>query len=252
MAPKAKLTSPPSHPIPAKRFIESLTPIAALRELIATLRGDGGCPWDRQQTPESVTTYLLEEAYELVSAVEAGEHSAIEEELGDVLFQVLFMAQLFEEHGLLDLAAVAERNRTKMMRRHPHVFGDETIASAGDVKLRWAEIKAVEKETNGQSRQSIDIPTKLPALLKVCRYFERLPEKPHPSEPLGEAVAALNKVAAATNVSKSHATDLGAVDAVETAGDALLHLVHAILRMNQHPETLLHRALRKRLAPHPD
>jgi tetrapyrrole methylase family protein/MazG family protein len=226
--------------------------VRALRELIRTLRGEDGCPWDRKQTPESVTTYLLEEAYELASAIDTGELNAIGEELGDVLFQVLFMAHLYEERGDLDLAGVAARNRVKMIRRHPHIFGDETLATAGAVKQRWSEIKAAEKQAAGRrgDHDSLDLPAKLPALLKACRYFDRLPRKPHPREPLFQAIEALQAAAAALPASDGAAAAAEGA-ATQAAGDALLQIVHAILRMNHHPETLLNQALLRRLTKKP-
>jgi tetrapyrrole methylase family protein/MazG family protein len=225
--------------------------IRALRDLIRTLRGEDGCPWDRKQTPESVITYLLEEAYELASAIDTGELGAIGEELGDVLFQVLFMAQLYEERGDLDLAGIAARNRTKMIRRHPHIFGEERLDTAGAVKQRWSEIKAAEKKAAGSSDapDSLDLPAKLPALLKACRYFDRLPQKPHPREPLYQAIEALKAAAAtlpAADGDSATMVDDGA--AAQAAGDALLQIVQAILRMNRHPETLLNQAFIRRLA----
>jgi uncharacterized protein YabN with tetrapyrrole methylase and pyrophosphatase domain len=192
-----------------------------------------------------VTPYLVEEAYELVSAIDAGDIPAVGEELGDVLFQVLFVAQLFEERGDLDLSEVAAHNRVKMMRRHPHVFGDETIATAGDVKLRWAEIKAAEKKAQGQGGEASDLPAKLPAILKACRHFDRMPRKPRCSEPLAQAASALRRLEA--QIPADDSSPPADPLSVQAAGDALLHLVHAIRRMNQHPETLLNQALQRQL-----
>lgn len=245
MAPKTKIAAP-AHGSSSTLgdACESsilLKNLLALRDLVATLRGEGGCPWDRKQTPESVTTYLLEESYELASAIDSGDMAAIAEELGDVLFQVIFIASLFEERGELDLSEVAAQIRDKMVRRHPHVFGEETIATAGDVKLRWAEIKAAEKQANGQRPDFPDLPSKLPALLKVCRYFERLSGKPHPRTVLARTAEALGKLEAAL---PADAVPAPADDAaVQAAADALLHLVHTIVRMHLHPETLLNQAL---------
>jgi uncharacterized protein YabN with tetrapyrrole methylase and pyrophosphatase domain len=197
-----------------------------------------------------VTAYLLEEAYELVSAIDAGDMAAIGEELGDLLFQVLFIAQLFEEQSDCDLAAVAERNRAKMMGRHPHVFGDETLASAGAVKKRWSEIKAAEKKAQGRSGQADDLPAKLPALLKACRYFDRLPQKPRPKETLDQAILALRAVAAALPEGDCASAETDPM-AAQAAGDALLQVVHTIVRLNRHPEALLNQALERQLSTPP-
>jgi uncharacterized protein YabN with tetrapyrrole methylase and pyrophosphatase domain len=188
-----------------------------------------------------VAPYLLEESYELASAIHSGDTAAVAEELGDVLFQVIFIASLFEERGELALAEVAAQTRDKMVRRHPHVFGEETLATAGDVKQRWAEIKAAEKGANGQTDDLADLPSKLPPLLKACRYFERLPGKPHPRAVLARVVEALDKLEAALPAGALSAPADDA--AAQAAADALLHLVHAIVRMHLHPETLLTQAL---------
>jgi hypothetical protein len=156
---------------------------------------------------------------------------------------------LYEEQGDLDLAGVAARNRTKMIRRHPHIFGDETLATAGAVKQRWSEIKAAEKKAVGKQadHDGLDLPAKLPALLKACRYLDRLPRKPPPGEPLYQAIEALQAAAAALPA------DDGAMNgaAAQAAGRALLYIVHAILQMNHHPETLLNQALSIQLAKKP-
>jgi tetrapyrrole methylase family protein/MazG family protein len=246
VASKRKIATPAHGSTPTRGDACEPSPplkhLLALKDLVATLRGEGGCPWDRKQTPESVTTYLLEESYELASAIHAGDMAAIAEELGDVLFQVIFIASLFEERGELALAEVAAQTRDKMVRRHPHVFGGETLATAGDVKLRWAEIKAAEKEANGQTDDLVDLPSKLPALLKACRYFERLPGKPHPTAVLARVAEALATLEAAL---PADAMVTAPVDdaAAQAAADALLYLVHAIVRMHLHPETLLNQAL---------
>lgn len=141
--------------------------------LIANLRGESGCPWDRQQTPETVSIYLIEEVYELVDAIVAGNRDAIFEELGDVLFQILFIAALYIEKGELDLGSVIQHNIAKMERRHPHVFGSETITDAENVKHRWNQIKQAEKP-NGREASILDsIPSGMPALMRAYRVSER-------------------------------------------------------------------------------
>lgn len=123
--------------------------LLALQELIATvaqLRSpDGGCPWDLAQTPESLIPYALEEAYEVADAIRGGDPQAIAEELGDLLLQVVLQAQIASERGGFDLQLVAEKINQKLIRRHPHVFGDVQVADAAEVKQNWDQIKAVEK-----------------------------------------------------------------------------------------------------------
>jgi len=123
--------------------------LSALQDLISTvaqLRSpDGGCPWDLAQTPTSLIPYVIEEAYEVVDAIRGGEQEAIAEELGDLLLQVVLQAQIASEQGGFDLQVVAEKINQKLIRRHPHVFGDVQVADAEEVKKNWDQIKAAEK-----------------------------------------------------------------------------------------------------------
>jgi len=136
-----------------------------LEELIAVLeklRAPGGCAWDREQTHESLVQYLVEETYELVDAIEAGDRDEMIEELGDVLYQVIFHSDIADEAGLFTLEDVAAHMTAKMIGRHPHVFGDATAESADDVVALWDDLKKVEKPT----RTSVldGIPQSMPAL----------------------------------------------------------------------------------------
>jgi XTP/dITP diphosphohydrolase len=145
------------------------TPILAqLQELIdvvAKLRNpEGGCPWDLAQTPESLTPYIVEEAYEAVHAIRSGDRAAIVSELGDLLLQVVLQAQLASEVGDFTLAEVAQGISEKLVRRHPHVFGDVQVTDVDQVKANWEQIKAIEK---GQTTESLSD--------KLSSYTEKLP-----------------------------------------------------------------------------
>jgi len=146
---------------------------AGVLELIAALRAKNGCPWDRKQTPKSMTVYLIEEAFELVEAIEADDTAAILEEMGDVLFQVLFLMYLYQQEGRFSLTDVLARNLAKMIHRHPHVFGTDKVEDAGQVKERWRQLKQQEKK--GKEAGSIldSVPSGLPALLRAYRISER-------------------------------------------------------------------------------
>ncbi|WP_214780892.1 nucleoside triphosphate pyrophosphohydrolase [Exiguobacterium sp. s22] len=124
---------------------------ATLKQIIATLRGPDGCPWDRKQTHESLRKYLLEESYELIEAINAEDDDAIIEELGDVLLQVMLHAQIGEDEGYFDIRDVIGSISEKMVRRHPHVFGEVTVENASDVVKNWNTIKQAEK---GEKKQS--------------------------------------------------------------------------------------------------
>lgn len=126
--------------------------VESLIRLIHRLRGKNGCPWDRQQTPRTMVRYLTEETGELVEAIENDDPDEVCEELGDVLFQILFVAVLFQEMGHFDLTDIIRLNLEKMIRRHPHVFGNETVNGVEDVKHRWQQIKMEEKK-GSSSRQ---------------------------------------------------------------------------------------------------
>lgn len=143
--------------------------IETLTDLIETLRGANGCPWDRKQTPRSIILYLIEEVFELAEAIEAGDHEAVLEELGDVLFQVLFIAVLFNEKDCFDLNEVIRANRSKMIRRHPHVFGNSSAQSTDAIKKQWDEIKRAEKGSEADPSVLGSVPMGLPALIRASQ-----------------------------------------------------------------------------------
>ncbi len=146
----------------------------ALWALVEKLRGPGGCPWDAKQTSASIKTYLLEEAYEVADAVERESPQEVCHELGDLLFQVLFMASLYKDSGNFDLQDVLETIRKKMIRRHPHVFGPVEVNSAEEVAANWEKIKKEELGLSENSRWPLEkVPENLPALLRAYRLIER-------------------------------------------------------------------------------
>ncbi|MCG8472490.1 MAG: nucleoside triphosphate pyrophosphohydrolase [Desulfobacterales bacterium] len=116
------------------------------RSIIKRLRAEDGCPWDRKQTPLTLVRYLIEEAYELQEALHTEDHSHIEEELGDTWFQMIFLIHLLEENPGLDFSNVIKTNSEKMIRRHPHVFGDQRAETVEDVKKTWEQVKTEEKK----------------------------------------------------------------------------------------------------------
>src|SRR5262245_43120249 len=145
-----------------------------LVDIMARLRAPGGCPWDREQTPESLRPYLLEEAYEVLDAIERGEPGAIRDELGDLLLQVVFHAQLAAEAGRFTVADVARAIADKLVRRHPHVFGDVQVQDADEVVRNWTRIKAEERRAAGKADDTFQsIPLALPALARAQRLGER-------------------------------------------------------------------------------
>jgi MazG family protein len=142
--------------------------------LIARLRGENGCPWDREQTPATVKRYLLEEVYEVVDAVDQQDSDQVADELGDLIFMAIFLGHLYQEQSEFDMAQVLRRVGEKMVRRHPHVFGDRKVDSARQVKLNWEEIKQQEKPAKPLGARLNDIPRAIPALMRSYRTISRL------------------------------------------------------------------------------
>jgi tetrapyrrole methylase family protein/MazG family protein len=141
-----------------------------LLSVMTRLRGEGGCPWDREQTRASLKPYLIEEAYEVVQAIDEGDTDHLVEELGDLLFQVVFHAQIGQETGEFSMDDVLARLTEKMTRRHPHVFGDRVVADARQALAQWEQIKNAEGDRDGRPRSALDgVPRSLPALLRAQR-----------------------------------------------------------------------------------
>lgn len=143
--------------------------INQLVEVMAKLRAPDGCPWDREQTHQSIRMHAIEEVYELVDAIEASDETEMVEELGDVLLQVVFHCQLGRERGAFDLEQVARHITDKLIRRHPHVFGNVKLKSVDAVWDQWERIKRAEKHGTRYERPSVfdGIPKRLPALMRV-------------------------------------------------------------------------------------
>jgi tetrapyrrole methylase family protein/MazG family protein len=153
--------SPMASPDAGQRFVELLT-------MMTRLRGDGGCPWDREQTPESLRPFLVEETYEVLDALESGDPGRIREELGDLLFQVVFHAEIARERGEFSMTELLDALVAKMTRRHPHVFGDHPVGTAAEALAQWEAIKKAEH--NGPPRSALaGVPRSLPALHRAQR-----------------------------------------------------------------------------------
>lgn len=129
----------------SKEKLDAGAAFARLVEIMQRLRAPGGCPWDREQTFDTIKPYLLEETYEVMDAIDARDWDALAEELGDLLLQPVFFAEMAAEEGKFDIADALEAINAKLIRRHPHVFGSGEAKTADDVKKRWDEIKAGEK-----------------------------------------------------------------------------------------------------------
>jgi MazG family protein len=153
------------------------TPAEAIDRLLAImarLRAPGGCPWDREQTLATLRPYLLEETYEVLEAIDVGDPREHCEELGDLLLQIVFQAQLTKEVGQFAFEDVAEAISNKLVSRHPHVFGDSDVKDAAGVLKQWAELKKKEKQAKGKGASVLEgVPRELPALARADRLTEK-------------------------------------------------------------------------------
>ncbi len=143
--------------------------------LMARLRAPGGCPWDREQTFDSIKPYTLEETYEVLDAIDRRDWKDLAEELGDYLLQAVFYAQMAREQELFSVENALDAINEKLVRRHPHVFGEESAETAGDVKRIWGEVKAAEKEEKGAGSRGLleSVPRALPALVEAQQITTR-------------------------------------------------------------------------------
>lgn len=148
--------------------------ISEFIQTIARLRAPDGCPWDREQDHKSLVRYLLEETYEVVEAIHADDPKKLKEELGDLLLQIVLHAQIASEKDEYDMEGIAAGINSKMIHRHPHVFGEKKVGTAGEVVTQWEELKKEEAKKSGEQRSSVDsVPNALPALLKCLKVSEK-------------------------------------------------------------------------------
>jgi MazG family protein len=143
-----------------------------LVDLMRTLRGPNGCPWDRKQTLESLKPFIVEEAYEVVDAIDRNDRASLAEELGDFLLQAVFVAEIAEEEGSFDVYDAITAIYEKLVRRHPHVFGDVEASDAEEVLVNWEKLKNEERKAENKSVLA-GVPQSLPALLKASRLTEK-------------------------------------------------------------------------------
>ena len=212
--------------------------------IMARLRGPAGCPWDRQQTHATLKPYLLEEVYEALEAIDAADDAELCKELGDVLLQVVFHAQIAAEEGRFDIEAVGQAIVDKLIRRHPHVFGDASADEADEVLRRWEQIKKQERLQQGEAAPSLleGIPKHLPALMRAYRIQTRVALQGFDWD---EVEGALDKIEEEfAEVRKAWETGGGAA-VEEEFGDLLFSLVNASRFLKVDPEQALRCAVAK-------
>jgi len=214
-----------------------------LLDVMARLRGPGGCPWDREQTRTSLKPFLIEEAYEVLEAIDAGDARALSEELGDLLFQVVFHARLAEEQGEFAMRDVLRGLVDKMVSRHPHVFGEAAVSTPGEALAQWETLKQREATASGRRRSVIDgVPRAMPSLVRAQRTQSKAArvgfDWPH-------ARAAWEKVREEIDEA-GDALAAGDRDRIrEELGDVLFSLVNAARLASIDAEDALHGATEK-------
>ena len=213
-----------------------------LVDLMARLRGPAGCPWDREQTPESLKPFLVEECYEVIEALDEGSPDKIKEELGDLLFQIIFHARIAEEQGAFTIQDVISAIVDKMTRRHPHVFGEEKVSTSGEVLANWEEIKKQEK--THQERTSIldGVPQGMPALLRAHGIQKRAARVGFDWAHLNEALPKLDEELAEFKESLK-TKDAAAIE--EELGDIFFMLVNISRFLEINPEDALRKTISK-------
>jgi tetrapyrrole methylase family protein/MazG family protein len=151
------------------------TSFEAFQEIVAHLRAPDGCPWDREQTHESLRTHLIEEAYEALEAIDSGDFGAIQEELGDLLLQIVLHSQIASEEGEFTVNTVIKGIYDKIIRRHPHVFGEVQLDGVTGVLQNWERLKEAERKDNGKEKKGLldGVPLSLPALIQAEEYQDR-------------------------------------------------------------------------------
>jgi tetrapyrrole methylase family protein/MazG family protein len=222
--------------------------IEKLVSLVERLRGGNGCPWDKEQTRETLKPMLIEEAFEVLDALDTDDPVELKEELGDLLFQIVFHAQIAREKGEFDLADVIDRSHEKMVRRHPHIFGDADLRTAGDVLKNWEDIKAAEKGVQSASRADSErslldgIPKKLPALHRAHQMTAKASRVGFDWLHLRDILSKMTEEA--TELMEAHSR-ADTEEIADEVGDLLFVAANVARFLGIDPETALGRSNRK-------
>lgn len=223
----------PQGPVPSSQAGER---VLDLVRIMARLRGPGGCPWDAEQTHQTLARHLLEETHELIEAIDEGDSDAIRDELGDVLLQVVFHAQMAADEGRWDIDDVAEGLERKLIHRHPHVFGSTEVSGADEVLVNWEKLKA--EETGGRKGVEDDIPASLPSLARAAKVQRRAAGWGFEWRSLDGAMEALRE-----EVDELEAAS-DPEDAEGEVGDVLFATVAVARRLGVDAESALRRTIR--------
>ncbi len=230
---------------PSAEAAEAGRLFARFVELIARLRAPGGCPWDREQTHDSVKPMTVEEAYEVAQAIDEKDDDELLGELGDLLLQVVFHANIAQERGAFRLAQVIERVTGKMIRRHPHVFGEDEAASSGEVLRNWEAIKARERQDRGKEDASMldSVHRGLPAVMEAFQLTTKVSRVGFDWKDAAGALGKLDEEAG--ELREAIAGGAGHDKAYEEIGDLLFAAVNVARLSGVDPESALKAANRK-------
>lgn len=217
--------------------------IMALVDVMARLRArDGGCPWDLEQNFRTIAPYTIEEAYEVADAIERNDMTALKDELGDLLFQAVFHGRMAEEAGLFDFADVAQGIADKMIRRHPHVFGDAEMRGADEQTAAWEDQKASERAAKGQTSILDDVPVGLPGLSRAVKLQKRAARVGFDWNEARDVLAKINEETAEL----AEAVETKDADRIEDEfGDLLFVLANLSRHLGVDPEAALRRTNEK-------
>lgn len=214
-----------------------------LLELVKRLRAPDGCPWDREQTLASARGYLLEEAHEVAAAIDGGNLTEIAAELGDLLFQTVFVAALVEEDGGANLQSVLEAIRAKMVARHPHVFEDLTLDTPAEVNRLWESRKALEKDADASILDGV--PSSLPALLTAYRMTQKAAGVGFDWPDIGGVLAKIEEELGELRAALCDSEDPSDPHVTEEAGDLLFAVANLSRHLGADPEGVLAATNRK-------
>lgn len=221
---------------------QSQPAIERLVDVMRTLRSDNGCPWDREQDMHSLKAYLLEESYELIDAIDGGDSEAVRDELGDVLLQVVFQSRIAEENGWFDFNDVAEQIVRKLIRRHPHVFGDVEVEHAGEVLKNWEHIKRGEKSSAHRTSAVDGVPRSMPALQKAHHIQKKAARVGFDWDTIEPVVEKIDEELAEVRQALAD----GRRDRIgEELGDLLFAVVNLSRFTGHDAEQILHRTVKK-------
>jgi len=233
----------PKERFPKEDFADDAAIFVELLQVLKRLRAPDGCPWDREQTPDTIKKYMIEEAYELYEAIDTDDSQEVKEELGDLFFLLLFLADLYNEKGEFSLSDSLSAIKEKMIRRHPHIFGDVKVRNSKDVVANWQAIKGQEQEKKGKKKSSLgNLPLALPALQRAFRLGERASrvgfDWNKPEEVLEKLKEEMAELEAAMK-----SKDKDAIE--DELGDLLFTAANLSRKLDMNPEEVLKKALAK-------